>query len=121
MRVLLADGHPKVRWALRTFIQEELGFTIVGEAPDADALLSQAPSLRPDLILLEWELSGQPAGGILAALRTLDLQAQVIVLSLQPGSEEAALEAGADAFVSKANATESLLIALRRLMSNQSP
>jgi DNA-binding NarL/FixJ family response regulator len=81
MRVLLADGHPKVRQALRMFIEEEPGLSIVCEVSAADTLLSQALALQPDLILLEWELQGRPGDKLVSALRALDLPAHVIVLS----------------------------------------
>jgi len=119
MRVLLADHHPKVRWALRTFIGEEPEFTVIGEASDADTLLSKARTLDPDLILLEWELAERPVGEALSALQALHLRAQVVVLSWQPGIEQIALDAGADGFVSKAHGPETLLAALRELMDKK--
>ena len=119
MRVLLADVHPKVRWALRTFIEEEPGLTIVGEVSEANTLLSQAVTLQPDLILLEWELHGWPADKLLSALRALDLPSRVIVLSWRPESEQDALAADADGFVYKADGPEQLLCVLRRLMRKE--
>jgi two-component system nitrate/nitrite response regulator NarL len=119
MRVLLADDHPKVRWALRTFIQERPEFTVIGEATDADTLLSKARTLDPDLILLEWELTGRPVGEVLLALQALEPRAQIVVLSWQPGIEQIALDAGADRFVSKANGPERLLVALHELMEER--
>ena len=118
MRVLLADDHPRVRWALRTFIQEDPAFTVIGEASDTGALLSKALALQPDLILLEWELAGQPMGQALPALHALDLDTQVIVLSWQPELRKTALDAGADGFVSKANGPETLLAVLHHLMES---
>lgn len=118
MRVLLADHHSQVRWALRTAIKEEPRLVVVGEATEAEALLSQAQALRPDLILLEWELPGQPVEEVLSTLRAFNNGCQVIVLSRQPECETAALAAGADAFISKAAAPEELLTALRALASD---
>jgi DNA-binding NarL/FixJ family response regulator len=116
MRVLLADDHPKVRWALRTFIREKPNLTVVGDVSDANDLLVQALALQPDLILLEWELSDWAAGKLLSELRRLDLAARVVVLSWQPGSEQDALDAGADCFVNKASGPQELLSALDRCM-----
>jgi DNA-binding NarL/FixJ family response regulator len=116
MRVLLADDHTQVRWALRTVIREESGLILVGEASEARDLLAQAQALRPDLILLEWELSGQQTGDLLLALRALAPDVRVIVLSQAPEAKEPALKAGADAFVSKAEPPDQLLTALHRLM-----
>lgn len=116
MRVLLADDHTQVRWALRTAIQEEDAMEIVGEVSGASCLLPLVKALRPDVVLLEWELSGQPAGDLLGGLRSLDHPCEVIVLSQHPETQAAALAAGADAFVSKADSPERLLCALRELV-----
>ena len=116
MRVLLADAHPEVRWALRTVIREEPGLALAGEVSDSEHLLEQAQELNPDLIVLEWELPGQPGGELLANLGALNQEARVIVLSSRPEAKQAALAAGANAFVSKANGPEKLLTALRELV-----
>jgi DNA-binding NarL/FixJ family response regulator len=117
MRVLLADEHATVLWALRTVIREQPGLTLVGEVLDMDSLLVHAQTLQPDLILLEWESLASPAACTLSVLRQLEFHPRVLVLSRKPESRQAALQAGADAFVSKADAPESLLAALRRLVS----
>jgi DNA-binding NarL/FixJ family response regulator len=119
MRVLLADHHSQVRWALRTAIKEEPGLVVVGEVLESETLLSQAQALRPDLILLEWELPGRPLEEVLSTLHALNNGCQVFILSRQPECETAALEAGADAFISKATAPEELLVALRTLASDK--
>lgn len=120
MRVLIADAHSEVRWALRTVIREEPGLTVVGEVSDAEHLLTQARALQPDLIILEWELPNQPTETVLPLLLgALNHGCQVIVLSRRPEARQAALAAGAGAFVSKADAPEQLLAALRRLERDQ--
>jgi DNA-binding NarL/FixJ family response regulator len=115
MRVLLADDRSEVRWALRTVIREEPGLSVVGEVSDTEDLLAEVQALQPDLILLEWELPGQPVEELLSVLRVLDGQPRVIILGQEPGAEQAAYVAGADDFVNKANGAEKLLCALRRL------
>jgi DNA-binding NarL/FixJ family response regulator len=116
MRVLLADDHTRVRWALRTAIQEEPGIDVVGEVSEGHTLLAQIRALRPDVILLEWELSGWPASGVLTALRALDQPCRVVVLGQHPDARAAALAAGADAFVSKSDPPDKLLGTLRELV-----
>jgi DNA-binding NarL/FixJ family response regulator len=102
MRVLLADNHVQVRWALRTYLREELGLDMVAEVADGTALLVEARASGADLILVEWDLPGQPLEGVLASLRELDIPARIIVLSRRSECERAALAAGADVFVCKA-------------------
>jgi len=85
---------------------------VVAEAAEAGSLLAQAEEAHPDLILLDWGLPGSGLAEQLADLRKACPQAAIIVLSAQPGAEEAALAAGADAFVSKADPPEKLLEAI---------
>ncbi|MGA9350187.1 MAG: response regulator transcription factor [Anaerolineae bacterium] len=127
MRILLADDQPKVRFALRVLLERQPGLQVVGEATDADDLLAQMETACPDLVLLAWELpgltvdpstsSGQApsAGsgqGLLTALRRVCPNLFVIALSGRLEVRQAALDAGADAFVCKCDPPERLLAAI---------
>lgn len=113
MRILLADGQPKVRFALRVLLERQPGLEMAGEAANAEDLLSQAKASCPDLLLLEWELAGGVGVELLAALRETCPKLVVIALSGRMAARHAALAAGADAFVSKGDPPESLLTAIR--------
>jgi DNA-binding NarL/FixJ family response regulator len=124
MRVFLADDQAAVRSALRRLLKEEPGLSVVGEAARAEDLLAQASAARPDAVLLDWELPGLPTaydrteqtrGHLLASLQALDTHPKVIALSGRLEARQAALAAGADAFVSKGDPQEQLLTALRTI------
>jgi len=108
MRILLADHRSRVRFALRALLEQQPGLNVVGEAVDARSLLTQAGSSCPDLVLLDWKLRGLAADS-LPALRRVCPDVHVIALSGRPEERRAALDAGADAFVSKTDAPERLL------------
>jgi two-component system nitrate/nitrite response regulator NarL len=112
MQILLADSQPKVRYALRALLEQRPGIRVVGEAGEADELLSQAEQFCPDLVLQDWGLIGQPPADLVAALRRQCPRMVIVVLSGRPEVRGAALAAGADQFVSKADPPESLLSAL---------
>jgi DNA-binding NarL/FixJ family response regulator len=112
MRVLLADDQSKVRAALRLLLEEELGLSVISEAAEAEDLLVQVEAMRPDLMLLDWELPGLRTDDHLPALRRLCPCLKIIVLSGQPEARRAALAAGTDAFVSKGDPPERLLAAV---------
>jgi DNA-binding NarL/FixJ family response regulator len=112
MRIILADDQPKVRLGLRLLLEQEEWASVVGEAVEAESLLALAEVAQPDLVLLDWSLQASAAVDLLPALRMHCSSLTVIVLSGQPGIEEYALEAGADAFVSKADPPEQLLAAI---------
>jgi len=118
MRVLIADDQIEVRWALRMLLQEESGLTLIGEVTKTEELLTRAQATQPDLILLDWELPGHPSSLLLTILHKLLSRPRVIALSGRPEAQRAALAAGVDAFVSKADPPERLLITLRTMSLN---
>jgi DNA-binding NarL/FixJ family response regulator len=118
MRVLVADDHAQVRWALRTLIHEMAGIELVGEVAQATALIAQVQRLRPDLLLLEWELAGGQPQALLAELLSLGLPLRTVVLSGHPESRAAALSAGAAAWISKADPPEQVLRGLCEVMQH---
>ena len=68
MRILLADDQPKVRFALRALLEQQPGLKVVGEAVNADDLVTQTQESCPDVLLLDWELPGLAANEFLPAL-----------------------------------------------------
>ena len=115
VRILVADNDARVRSALQTLLKQEPGL-VIGECSDLESLVVQVKEFKPDLVLLDWELRGRPATALLFAARASNFRPKTIVLSGRPESEQAALAAGADAFVSKANPPERLLSTLRKLI-----
>jgi DNA-binding NarL/FixJ family response regulator len=112
MRILLADNRPRVRFALRALLEEQPGLRILGEATHSQDLLAQVAATCPDLLLLSWELPGLPKVDLVPRLRTVCPNLHVIVLSGRQAARQAALVAGADAFVSKVAPPEGLLAAI---------
>ncbi len=113
LRILLADSQPKVRFALRVLLEHQAEFEIVGEIEDDKELLARTEAISPDLVLLHWRLNGSVAADVLPELRAVCPGLRVIVLSARPEAQEAALAAGADAFVSKVDPPERLMAAIR--------
>jgi DNA-binding NarL/FixJ family response regulator len=119
MRLLLADDQPHVRFALRALLERQAGIQVVGEAGNWEALLSQSSATCPDAVLLDWGLPGATEAGPLSDLREACPETVVIVLSGRPEARPAALNAGADAFVSKTDPPQQLLAVLRSLELHQ--
>jgi nitrogen fixation NifU-like protein len=108
--------------------------SVVGEAIRVEDLLAQVGEIQPDLVLLDWELPGLLAADLpnstssstveqarcylLDALHALHSHPKVIALSGRLEVRQLALDAGADAFVSKGDPPERLLTALRVIRVN---
>jgi two-component system, NarL family, response regulator DevR len=65
IRILVVDDHTIVRQGLRSILDLEPDFTVVGEAADAEQAVVQAARLNPDVVLLDLMLSDRaPAEGL---------------------------------------------------------
>lgn len=112
-RVYLADSQPDERLAFR-LILEDLKMLVVGEAADWPTVLAQAPATNPDLLMVDWDLVDAQSGAELSELRLACPAAVVIVLiSHLSAREQAAISAGADAFISKGETSDRVTERLR--------
>lgn len=117
MRILLADDQEDVRSGLRILLEQETEWEIVGEAEGVKELLLLTQKQRPDLVLLDWELSCSRVSDVIPLLRALNPQLHIIALSGRPEARAYAMAAGVDGFVSKGDHPETLLDTIRRIGS----
>ena len=112
-RIYLADAQAEERSALRLLLQD-LKMDVVGEAADWITTLAQAPISRTDMLLVDWDLLPNSPTAALENLREACPAALVIVLiSHLDARHQAALSAGADAFISKGETPERVAELLR--------
>ena len=113
-RVYLADAHHEERSALRLVLLD-LNMDVVGEAADWLTTLAQVPATSLDMLLIDWDLLPIDLGvQSLAELRLACPYAIVVVLiSHLDARHQAALSAGADAFISKEETPERVAERLR--------
>lgn len=113
--VLLADRHHGLTEAVRRLL--ETSFATVVMVADKTSLLEGAARLRPDMAIVDLSLAQDSGLGWIRDLGSRCLDLKVIVLSVHDEQcvRQAAMEAGADAFVLKRAIATDLLIAVDRL------
>ena len=115
-RVYIADAKPEERSALRLVLLD-LKMEVVGEAADWATTLAQAPISSTDMLVIDWDLLPDSPTAALDDLRRLCPAALVIVLiSHMDARQQAALSAGADAFISKAETPQKVAERLRSVI-----
>lgn len=118
LRVFIADDQGAIRYALRLLLQiaTEIGADVVGEAGDGAGLPIALQQAQPDLLLIDWGLPGiDLSSEQLVAMRVLVPKMKIIALSVRAEVEQIALNAGADAFVSKCDPPDHLIAALNKI------
>jgi DNA-binding NarL/FixJ family response regulator len=115
VKILLADDDANVRSALRLLLEDEPGVVIVGESSTAGDLLDQLSRLNVGVLLLDWDLPGLNASGLVEQLGAMQPKLHVIALSGRPEAEREALSRGVESFVCKGDAPDVLLAAVRAL------
>jgi DNA-binding NarL/FixJ family response regulator len=113
-RVYLADALHDERSALRLLLLD-LNMEVVGEAANWITTLANAPATHLDMLLIDWDLLPVDlAVQVLMELRVACPNAIVIVLiSHLEARQQAALSAGADAFISKSDTPDCAALLLR--------
>ncbi len=122
IRILIADDHAVLREGMRTLLEEEKDFEVVGEAGDGEEAVKLATELKPDVVVMDIvmpRLSGieatrlikqaSPASAVLILTAYSDIS---YILGL--------LEAGACGYLIKSARSGELIGAIRAVRSGES-
>lgn len=114
IRALLVDDHPAILWAVRRLLEQGSNVEVVGEARDGEEAIRELMRLKVDVVVLDIYMPHIDGFGVLRALGRMAARPKVVVLSTHGSHavKERVLAAGADAFVTKANAFKELLPAI---------
>lgn len=120
--VLLVDDHTLFRSGVRSLLQRNPRFSVVGEAADGVDGVKRAMQLRPDVVLLDLHMPG------MSGIETLQLMQQdrpgaaVLMLTVSEEAEDlaAALQAGARGYLLKNIDADYLTRAVERAAAGES-
>src|SRR6202050_3351952 len=120
-RILVVDDHPIVRQGLALLINRESDMVVCGEAEEAMGALHVVASAHPDVLIVDISLNGPDGLDLLKTIRTTHPALPVLILSMHDELiyAERALRAGANGYIMKQEATEKVLVAVRRILSGE--
>ncbi len=120
-RVLVVDDHPIVREGMALLINREPDLAVCADAEESNAALEAIDSLRPDLAIVDISLPGRDGLELLKMIRAKDPQMPVLILSMHGETTyaERALRAGANGYIMKQEATDKVLVAIRRILNRE--
>ena len=116
IRILIVDDHDLVREGIRTMLEQEPGFEVVGEVGDGQEAIRRVRELAPDVVLMDVALPGG-IGGLEATEAILSERpaTRVIILTQYEQGEyiRRALKIGAQGYLLKRSASSQLKEAIR--------
>ena len=120
-RILVVDDHPIVRQGLALMVNREADLVVCGEAEDATGAMLVMASARPDVLIVDISLNGPDGLDLLKNIRTTHPTLPVLILSMHDELiyAERALRAGANGYIMKQEATEKVLVAIRRILNGE--
>jgi DNA-binding NarL/FixJ family response regulator len=120
-RILIADDSRASRRALRDVL-ETSGWEVCGEAENGLEAIEKAATLKPDLVILDWNMPKM--NGIQAAgtIQTADPQIPLLLFTLDkivPSLEDKAREAGFRGALTKSEGIFALTQAVEELLKGK--
>lgn len=118
-RIVIVDDHPIVRQGLSQLVNQEEDLLVCGEAADVDTAKGVIGEIAPDLVLLDISLRNSNGLDLIKFIRTHFPRIFVLILSLHDASTYAdrVLQSGARGFISKAEAVENVVVAIREVLA----
>ena len=121
IRLAVVDDHPAILAAIADAARSRPGIEVVGRATDVDAAIELLERTRPDVVVCDVWIGGQPGG--LQLVKRFGGGRGPLMLMLsgfeQPSFLRAAFEAGAAGYLSKATEIDEILAAVEAVAAGE--
>jgi DNA-binding NarL/FixJ family response regulator len=118
LKILIADDHAIVRRGIKDILAEEFTTAEFGEADSAPHVLDLARKQKWDVLVLDITLPGRSGLEVLKDIKHECPKLPVLILSMHSEDQFAirTLRAGAVGYLTKENASEELVKAIRKIL-----
>jgi DNA-binding NarL/FixJ family response regulator len=119
--VFIVDDHPLLRQGLALLINRENDLAVCGEAQEAQTAMYAISQYQPDILIVDISLNGPDGLDLLKNIRNSYPGLPVLILSMHDEATyaERALRARANGYIMKQEATEKVLVAVRRILDGE--
>jgi two-component system NarL family response regulator len=121
IRILCTDDHRIVREGIKLIISQEPDMEVVALAATRQEAIDLYSQHRPDITMMDLMLGRDSGVDAIKAIRAIDGNARIIVLTMYQGEEDVfrALEAGASTYLLKDQLSDELIRTIREVHAGQ--
>jgi len=122
IRVLLVDDHTLFRSGIKSLLQRNEDFEVIGEAGDGLDGIKRVRSLKPDVALIDLHMPGVSGLEAVKVIAEEMPEVNVLMLTVSEDAQDLmdALRAGASGYLLKNIETDTLIDAIRRAAQGES-
>ena len=116
--ILIADDHAMIRDGLKTLLQQEAAYQVVGEASCGKQAIEMYEALKPDLLILDVSMPDLNGMEVLKEILQKSPVAKVIIFSMYDGEDyiSRCMELGVRGYVIKNESSEELQHAIQTVL-----
>jgi two-component system nitrate/nitrite response regulator NarL len=102
-RILIVDDHPLARQAIRTLLEDEADYIIIGEATNGFDALKACEEMLPDVVLLDIHMAGMTGLEATRLIKEKHARIKVVILSVSDAVTDlfTAIKNGAQGYLLK--------------------
>ncbi len=121
IRILIVDDHPIVRQGLAELVNHEVDLAVCGQAEDSHEAMGAVRELEPDTVVVDISLKETSGLELIKDIHSQYPDLPVLALSMHDETlyAERALRAGAMGYIMKQEATENVIVAIRKILGGE--
>jgi DNA-binding NarL/FixJ family response regulator len=120
-RIVLADDHEVMLDGLKSLLENEPEFQVVGSVQNGKELVKIVPELRPDICLVDLDMPEM--NGLQASAKLLDLDPEIKIILLTMHNEGSILrkvkEIGMKGYIPKSSDSHELIFAIHQVLKGK--
>jgi two-component system, NarL family, response regulator NreC len=121
IKIVLADDHNIVRQGIRSLLERQPDFQVLGEAADGTDTVQMVAALKPDILIVDLMMEGLNGIEVTRHLMKSCPETRVVILTVYNNDKCVleALRAGAKAYLLKDSCAEDLIHAVHEAFANR--
>lgn len=121
IKIVLVDDHAVVRTGYRLLLENDPGIEVIAELESGEQANQQARELNPDVIVMDLSMPGMGGLEAIRRIKAKNPEIKILVFTMHDNVSfvEHAMDAGASGYITKNNAPNILIQAVRQIATGE--